>query len=653
MGTGGNNKKRNRSAHKAMMTLRKYRRAERKKKRSNELLLLEQQQQQQQTSLIGNGRSPPTSSTTKIYDITRDPKAAHIPYCRIPPPFRGKAFTRKRNMDAYEAMMYSNAVATKMYKGDPQSAALIGAGLNPTHPNVKEALGTQAPQMNNDYSNTPQTQGGRNFGGREPGFEKLIFEPQINVQSIYESIMEVKVPAQSRNPGTGDESIFVNIPCQAPAFMDRRTLCFEMTLQVFAGNNVIDNNLEAKVRWSDHVSFVNNLVPSLFKNIDFQINNQHLTLNTLNQAFSDHMDILLNSEATREMKGELLDQLYIFERSGSLSNQRVVPQQQDGTPPTAVNAKALYFFRKLMQGGKVKVRFTPNHPFTNNDTLFSMANSIGITLTRNEPKFYVTVADESCFTGTAIAKAANHALAVAFARTLKISITDFKCRFYKYELSQKLTEEYINTYTIDHPDRFLFNHQEIRTIAINHTSQVCQTPLNLDTVPDMIVVTLRDKQAIIGTYETNPFEMYPIPTPLVGGGNEFKLEIKINSQSWRADPIETNSEAWFRIANSIFAKMTNPMINRHCITDNDDKPPSTWNQVKRTTGYPFYVFSLTFMGKGGDGTLYEDRRTGNIELFCELSPGAVWPNNYTWMIHAFSSRNYSISNEGQISKNFL
>ena len=228
-----NNKKRNRSAHKGMMTLRNYRRAERKNKRTTELLL---EQQQHQMSLTGNGGSPTCSTTTKIYDVTHDPKAAHIPYCRIPPPFRGKAFTRKRNMDAYEAMMYSNAVATKMYKGDPQSAALIGAGLNPTNPNVKQALGMQAPQMNNDYSNTPQTQGGRNLGGREPGFEKLIFEPQINVQSIYESIMEVKVPAQSRNPGTGDESIFVNIPCQAPAFMDRRTLCFEMTLQVFAGD---------------------------------------------------------------------------------------------------------------------------------------------------------------------------------------------------------------------------------------------------------------------------------------------------------------------------------------------------------------------------------------------------------------------------------
>ena len=169
----------------------------------------------------------------------------------------------------------------------------------------------------------------------------------------------------------------------------------------------------------------------------------------------------------------------------------------------------------------------------------------------------------------------------------------------------------------------------------------------------MIVVTLRDKQAIIGTYETNPLEMYPIPTPAGGADNEFKLEIKINSQSWRADPIENNSEAWFRIINSIFAKMTNPMIHRHCITDNDSKPAGTYSRVKGTTGYPFYVFSLTFMGKGGDGTLYEDRRTGNIELFCELSPGAVWPNNYTWMIHAFSSRNYSISNEGQISKNFL
>ena len=245
----------------------------------------------------------------------------------------------------------------------------------------------------------------------------------------------------------------------------------------------------------------------------------------------------------------------------------------------------------------------------------------------------------------------NRVKAVNVAKTLSISITDFQCRYYKYELNPKITSEYISTYTVDHPDRFIFNHQQIRTIAINHTAQICQLPLNLDSIPDLCVVTLRDKQAIIGTYETNPYVMYPVPTPL--NSKKFLLDIKVNNQNWTANPIDSNSENWFRIVNSIFAKMQNPLIHRHTQIDNDTKPADTYNPNTRTTGYPFYIFTLTFMGKGADGTTYEDRRTGNMELYCELSPGATWPGNYCWMVHAFSRRNYSISNEGQVSKNFL
>ena len=566
----------------------------------------------------------------KLLDILKEPKAADIPYCRIPAPFRGKLFTRKRKMDAYASAMYAQALQKKGFNLNNPAALLTGRGLLPTNPNIKEALGTQAPTMNNEYSNTPQLQGLQNFGGSQPGSEKLIYEPEINVQSIYESVMEVKIPAQSRNPGVGDENIFLNIPQQAPAYMDRRTLAFEFDIQVFQNNLPINNTLVPAVVWSNYISFVNNLVPSLFKNINFQINNQNLTLDSGNHAFVDHLDILLNSEQTRESNGSLMDQLFIFEKSGTLSNQRIVP----GAVPTGPNAKALHFFKTLMQGEKIKVRFTPNHPFTNNDTLFSMANSINITLTRNEPKFYVWVADQSYFNGqTRGERLANRDLATAVARTLKISITNFQCRFYKYELNPKITLEYIQIFTVDHPDRFLFNHQQIRTIAINHTSQTCQLPSNFDAIPDLIVVTLRDKEAIIGTYETNPFEMYPIPT---SNGRKFKLDIKINGQNWRADPLDSNAENWYRITNSIFAKMVNPLIHRHTQIDNDTRPPDTLSVGQGTTGYPSYAFTLTFMGKGSDGTTYENRRNGRMELFCELDPGAHWPNNYTWMVDAFS-----------------
>ena len=159
------------------------------------------------------------------------------------------------------------------------------------------------------------------------------------------------------------------------------------------------------------------------------------------------------------------------------------------------------------------------------------------------------------------------------------------------------------------------------------------------------------------------FNSYHCPRSILGSTAFFiarhPLTLSINScflvngQNWRADPLDKNAETWYRITNSIFAKMVNPLIHRHTQIDNDTRPPDTFSVGRGTTGYPFYLFALTFMGKGSDGTMYEDRRNGSMELFCELDPGAHWPNNYTWMVHAFSRRNYSISNGGQISKNFL
>ena len=126
-----NNKKRkSKSKQQAYEALRDYRKAERNKKHD---LLLQQndeigqiQELQLNASrgifsnnnnnikLRGNGLSTTIGNDTmKLFDILKEPKAAHIPSCQIPAPFRGKLFTRKRKMDAYESAMYAQALQKK------------------------------------------------------------------------------------------------------------------------------------------------------------------------------------------------------------------------------------------------------------------------------------------------------------------------------------------------------------------------------------------------------------------------------------------------------------------------------------------------------------------------------------------------------------
>ena len=121
----------------------------------------------------------------------------------------------------------------------------------------------------------------------------------------------------------------------------------------------------------------------------------------------------------------------------------------------------------------------------------------------------------------------------------------------------------------------------------------------------------------------------------------YELAILINSQQWHAEKLKDHTEGWFRANQALFSKFREPLMPRGAIDTND------------VTGYQMYPFTSTNTAKGADGNMYEDRRAGSMELFCQLAPGATWPNNYAWMIHGFTRRNFSIDTEGQITKNFL
>eukprot|EP00112_Aurelia_sp_Birch-Aquarium-sp1_P012505 Seg2628.13 transcript_id=Seg2628.13/GoldUCD/mRNA.D3Y31 product="hypothetical protein" protein_id=Seg2628.13/GoldUCD/D3Y31 len=421
------------------------------------------------STLRGSGIAAHLQKKRKLFELRDDPESAFIPHCTLTPPFHAFRNNKRRKMDTYEWHTYQNTIAKKLKDIDSDFTMggnggeyLKGSGLIPADPNVKEALGTQAPISNIDVSDAAQQEGSRNIGGSaEPGAEKLIYEPTIKVASIYESIAEVVIPASNRNPGITEYNIYFNIPQQAPAFMDRRTFCFEFDLQCFRNNALIVNDLTPARVWSNYVSFVNNLVPSLFKDIDFQINQQHLSMSTFNYAFGHHMADLLFSEQNREVKGDFIDQCFIFEASGELGNQYVVLAA--GAEPACRNKKALKFFTTLLQGKTLKCRFYPYGPFMGN-SLLSMANAIGITMQRNPEKFYMCVADWQYFDGiNEAAKKQNQALAVTFAKTLKLNLTNVQCRFYRYELNQKHVESLPLPVCATILRNAIRNHGDIRT----------------------------------------------------------------------------------------------------------------------------------------------------------------------------------------------
>ena len=166
-----------------------------------------------------------------------------------------------------------------------------------------------------------------------------------------------------------------------------------------------------------------------------------------------------------------------------------------------------------------------------------MANKIDYTIVKNDPQFYMQVTPQRLHPGNNDGeKKTSFDNSMALAKQLK---------FKKYELSPRLTEDYIKTYTIDRPDTFMFTHHEIRTIPINPAANPIQQEIAFDALPQTVWVTLVNKKALIGTYDSTPFQTYPIPESVAEEG--FELELRVNNQTWRPGPIKNNAEAYRRM----------------------------------------------------------------------------------------------------------
>ena len=146
-------------------------------------------------------------------------------------------------------------------------------------------------------------------------------------------------------------------------------------MQLFKGDKVIVPADEgAKL---NHISFINNIAASVIKHFSISINNQAISMQTGNYAISDYYETLWLSEQDAEMKGDLRDQGFIYEKPGTLDDCSVTVLA--GGAKTSRNAKALYFHKALLQGKKVRFRLKPKICFTGSKTFVSMANKIDYT----------------------------------------------------------------------------------------------------------------------------------------------------------------------------------------------------------------------------------------------------------------------------------
>eukprot|EP00112_Aurelia_sp_Birch-Aquarium-sp1_P015996 Seg3589.1 transcript_id=Seg3589.1/GoldUCD/mRNA.D3Y31 product="hypothetical protein" protein_id=Seg3589.1/GoldUCD/D3Y31 len=504
---------------------------------------------------IESALAPPTSlehPKQRTYDPLRHAehkrrKIRALLRCQtsLPNPRDGFNNNHGRNMTPAEILAYARELEAHKSDGNTRDVSFLrGSGLMNANPNYHDIIGSQAPLSNQDVSNTPQLEGKRAMGGTQPGFEKFLYNPTVKVSDFIESTAEIEISAHPINPAFGT-SVHMTIPQQAPGFLDSTAFWFEFYLQAYNGDNVIGT-----APGKTHITFVNNIAASIWKNISFIINNQNIELANNNYMFKDWFECTYYTEQNAYEKGDFVDQGYIFEPIGEMLNATVTVT--DGVADCA-NPKTKYFYNTLLSGEKIKLRFTPKAPFIKAKIAKSLANKIDIVLTRNSDSLLVFAdQDLTHYTeGSQDAKEAARRTATNLAKNIRLSITDFKLRFNRLELVPHELEKYIHTYSMESPDTFYFTHHDIRNISINRNAQTIREPLPYDSIPDQIFVTVVDKNAVIGSVETYPFMTFPIPH---NGDGEFLLELLINSQSWRANPVKDNKDS-SQIKRSIIQKI--------------------------------------------------------------------------------------------------
>ena len=106
----------------------------------------------------------------------------------------------------------------------------------------------------------------------------------------------------------------------------------------------------------------------------------------------------------------------------------------------------------------------------------------------------------------------------------KIHINKFEIKATMLECERPVLERYVNTYTDQMPDTYLFTYHQIQYHTYQPGNLYYQIAVPSDTVPDRMSFAFVDKEARLGQITKNPFILYRLP-------KDTKWRIIVNSGS--------------------------------------------------------------------------------------------------------------------------
>ena len=475
--------------------------------------------------------------------------------------------------------------------------------------------------------------GPRRLGGNQPGSEMLNFYPMPTIYALVKAVQILRTrPTNITNPGF-DETIQLNIEQQPGIFMDGRVFVLEAELQMYYKDVPWETPTTGLgVKYRKMILPVNNVLPSLFKSVIVTANNQPVI--TYECSTTDYMRTVFQSTLPPYKNGELSVQGFFKETAGHLAEyDGLTEASDDNTPPTnSKNQGRQELLRMFWKGQKVKLRANIRFPITEalDKTPLNSANRIGFTFQRNPNTFYQLSAPENA--------SADPKDCATKAVDCKIRINELKIKTRMLEYDKPVLERYVNTYTDQFPDTYLFTFHQIHYHSYQSGDLFYQIQVTTDTVPDRLAFALRHKEARLGNILLNQYILYRLPAGT-------KWQITVNDGAKQFDPFENTYDQYEQMREALNRDTQEPLISYYDYMVNDESPTSDCQ-------YNLYCDTLTMTQKNEDGSIAQDTRQAAVTIKLMLQSPNRLPANMDLMINKYDIRRLAIQNEGIILKNY-
>ena len=530
-----------------------------------------------------------------------------------------EANTRKRQLNSRSSRVIVGGSAPDDGKNNFDRSEIIG---------TKRLLGS---------SEAPATFGPRSLCTvHQPGSGKFNFQPKTCMSNFITNRQHLTFRPQNSNPM--NESQFTIIFEQLPGlFYDTNEMYLDFDAQMFYQEEAWKpDGSNLGLKYQNCITPVNNVGPSLFKDLVVNINNQQLCQYRLCDL--DYFQTILNTGRKEYESGYLMEKGFFKETAGHMTEWNCGADQDNTNPPVNANNEARAKLAGLFfMGKKAHFRFklmfllTQNH----NVTPFNFGNRLTLTFTRSSPSYYLLTGPNGSPIADLETKAAK----------CSIQLSNVKMDVVAVELGEaymkEYMKEYIQSYTDMQPDQYRFSRHSMQTYNYTKGHQQYDVRIAVDKIPDKIAMTVQHMAWNTGSLLVNPHIMYKLPA-------KGKLQFYVNTSSMWNEMLKTEDHrsVYRRMKEAMMPNNDEVLITVHDVDVNDKTAESD-------SGYNFYADTLTFTTVNKDGSITEDMRTAGLMWHLEFEKGITLPDNRVIKFHLFDERTFGIQPNGQMTKDYL